>query len=381
MAGDPVRKKIRVVMVILEYAPIIGGAQRQLALLAPYLDALDVEVSVLTRRYPGLAPFEVIDGVPVRRLPTPGPKPIASLLYSAASLRHLVRMKPDLVHAFSLFSPLTTAVAYKALSGTPVAVKVLRGGKLGDVFRLQHKFLGDGRLGAFRRSVDAFISISQEISAELAAAKIDDAKVTYIPNGVDTDHFQPVTADLKRKIRSTLDLPAGPVVIFTGRLVPEKGVDLLLKAWDAVSHVHPEATLVIVGEGDLRDQLQTQAGAGVRFIGGVGDVRSYLEAADLFILPSSDEGLSNSLLEAMAAGLGVVATEVGGAPDLIRHQQNGWLIPPGEIDAIRDALQGLIDDPGIVHRMGLAARQTVMESYALPVVAQQLRGLYDKLLI
>jgi glycosyltransferase involved in cell wall biosynthesis len=83
----------------------------------------------------------------------------------------------------------------------------------------------------------------------------------------------------------------------------------------------------------------------------------------------------------MAAGLGVIATEVGGAPDLIKHQENGWLIPPGEVRAIHDAITNLLNAPVAVSKMGLAARQTVLESYALPVVAQKLRDLYDKLLI
>jgi glycosyltransferase involved in cell wall biosynthesis len=381
MTADPVRRKIRVAMVILEYAPIIGGAQRQLALLAPYLKALDVEVTVLTRRYPGLAPFEILDGVRVHRLPAPGPKALASLIYTAASLRQLGSLKPDLVHAFSLFSPLTTAVAYKRFSRTPVVVKILRGGRLGDMFRLQHKFLGVRRLADFRRSVDTFISISQEISDELEAAQIAESKISYIPNGVDTDHFQLVTPEVKRKIRKQLDLPPGPLVVFTGRLVPEKGVGLLLDAWSSVRRSYPEAVLVIVGEGDLRGQLQEGAEDGVYFTGGVEDVRPYLQSADLFILPSSDEGLSNAMLEGMAAGLGVIATEVGGAPDLIKHQENGWLIPPGEVGAISDSITSLLDAPGAVRKMGLAARQTVLESYALPVVAQKLRELYDSHLI
>jgi glycosyltransferase involved in cell wall biosynthesis len=375
------RKKIRVAMVILEYTPIIGGAQRQLALLAPYLKALDIEIFVLTRRCPGLAGFENIDGVPVFRLSAPGPKVVASLLYSAASLRHLVRIKPDLVHAFSLFSPLTTAVGYKLLSGTPVAVKILRGGELGDLYRLRKKFLGLQRLKIFRHAVNAFISISQEINTELMNSDIDAGKRIYIPNGVDIEHFSPVTTDAKHKIRAALALPDGPLVVYTGRLAPEKQINLLLAAWSSVHRENPEATLIIVGTGDYDGQLRRQAGEGVLFTGGVEDVSQYLQSADLFILPSSNEGLSNSLLEALASGLTVIATEVGGAPDVVTHQKNGWLIPSGDVQAIREAFTCLLADPELCRRLALSARQTVVERFALPLVAQQLRGLYDEILI
>jgi glycosyltransferase involved in cell wall biosynthesis len=373
-------KKIRAAMVILEYAPVLGGAQRQLALLAPHLQALDVEIFVLTRQFSGLAPFETVDGVPVWRLQAPGPKALASLVYSAASLRQLARIKPDLVHAYSLFSPLTTAVVYKALTGTPVAVKILRGGQLGDLYRLDHKPLGRQRLGFFRRSVDAFISISQEISAELVQAQVEERRRPYIPNGVDTDHFSPVDSKARQEIRTSLGLTEGPLVVYTGRLVPEKQVDLLLQAWPSVLQRHPAATLLIVGSGASLEPLRRQAPAQVLFSGGVADVLPYLHSADLFILPSSHEGLSNALLEAMSAGLAVVATRVGGAPDLVEHGVSGWLIPSGDVSAIRDSLTTLLDNPGTRDAMGVAARQVVVERYSLPVVAGKLRGLYEALL-
>jgi glycosyltransferase involved in cell wall biosynthesis len=375
------RKKIKVAMVILEYAPIIGGAQRQLALLAPHLKALDVEVFVLTRHSPGLAAFEMVDGVPVHRLQAPGPKVTASLLYTASSLRQLFRLKPDLVHAYSLFSPLTTAAAYKILTGTPLVVKILRGGRLGDVYRLQHKMFGEQRMRIFRQSVDAFISISQEISAELGALDVPEARRPYIPNGVDTDHFCPVDKEDKIKIRTALGLPAGPLVVYTGRLVPEKKVDLLLEAWSIVHREHPDATLVIVGEGAEAVPLQQKASTGVIFTGGVEDVRPYLQAGDIFVLPSLNEGLSNALLEAMSAGLGVVATAVGGAPDVIQHGENGWLIPPGDPQVIQDAIKSLIEQPELCQSLAFSARQVMVERYSLPVVAQQLRSLYDRVLI
>jgi len=155
-------------------------------------------------------------------------------------------------------------------------------------------------------------------------------------------------------------------------------VDLLLRAWSSVHEQHPQSTLVIVGEGEQAETLSDQAGKGVIFSGGVDDVRPYLQSADMFVLPSSTEGLSNSLLEAMAVGLPVIATAVGGAPDLIDDKINGWLVPPYDIEAIQVALTGLIEAPDFRNRLGTAARETVLECYSLPVVAQQLRSLYEE---
>ena len=335
---------------------------------------------VLTRRYPGLAAFEQIEDVPVYRIPTLGPKAIASLIYTSASMRQLARIKPDIIHAYSLFSPLTTAVAYKGLSGVPVVTKILRGGQLGDVIRLKKKFLGDLRINIFRRNVDAFITISQEINAELEGLNIDVCKRPYIPNGVDTEHFSPVPLHTKQNIKTMLGLPDGPLVVYTGRLVAEKRVDLLLQAWSNVDDTAKRGTLIIVGTGNQEAWLHSQARERVIFTGGVENVLPYLQCADLFVLPSSTEGLSNSLLEAMSTGLPVIATAVGGAPDVIDHKVNGWLIPPNDIQAIQNAITNLLSDPDLRYQLAQSARQTIIERFALSVVARQLRKLYDEVL-
>ena len=157
-------RPIRVSMIIQGYHPRIGGAERQLAALAPLLQARDIDVNVLTRRYPGLKPFEIINNVPVYRLPIPGPTPIGSLIFMLAALRLLWQLRPHLIHAHELLSPTMTAVNAKRLLGIPVAAKVLRGGVLGDVMKLKRNALSARRLNSYRSQVDRFIVISQVIS-------------------------------------------------------------------------------------------------------------------------------------------------------------------------------------------------------------------------
>jgi glycosyltransferase involved in cell wall biosynthesis len=372
---------IRVAMLIQDYLPILGGAQRQLALVAPLLIQSGVDVHILTRHYPDLPSYERMNGVPVYRLPSVGPKPVASLVYTLAALKKLRKLKPDLIHAYNLFSPLTTALLSKRLTGTPVVVKVLRGGILGDMDRLQKRAAGRWRLELVQRNVDAFITISSEIDAELAALGIEDRRRPFIPNGVDTARFIPLDAERKMALRYQLALPQGQLVVFIGRLVREKRIrELVAAIWPAVHKELPQANLMILGSGPEKEALIQAQTPGVHLVGELEDVVPYLQAADLFILPSATEGLSNAMLEAMSVGLPVLATRVGGAGDAISHQQNGWLVPPDQPELIQDALLELLPQPEKMVRLGRAARQTIIDQYALDKISQQLQRLYEAVL-
>ncbi|MGB4868713.1 MAG: glycosyltransferase family 4 protein, partial [Candidatus Promineifilaceae bacterium] len=227
-------KRLRVDMIILEYHPIVGGAQRQLAMVAPLLQARGVDVRILTRRYDDLPPFEVIEGIPVHRLPAPGPKLVAASAFALAAYGAIRRSPPDVIHAYSLFSPLSTAVWAKKRLGIPVVAKVLRGGLLGDIARMRQKPFGTRRLASYRRQVDGFITISQEIDAELAGIGVPADRRFFIPNGVDLARFRPLEAAAKAAKRRELGLPDGLLALFTGRLAAEKRVDQLVALWPSV---------------------------------------------------------------------------------------------------------------------------------------------------
>jgi glycosyltransferase involved in cell wall biosynthesis len=335
---------------------------------------------VITRQYAGLQRFEIIDGIPVFRIPIPGPKPAASLAFTAGSLFQILRTKPDLLHAHELLSPATTGVLAKRLFGIPLVAKVLRGGVLGDIRKLKTRRSGPGRLTAIIEHVDAFAVISNEIEDELRAAGASDGQLQRIPNGVDLERYTPADPSQKKYAREALGLGSGPMAVFTGRLSPEKRVDLLVNSWLEIRKSHPEAQLVLVGTGPEESFLKGIAGAGVHFPGRVADVTPYLRAADLFVLPSETEGLSNALLEGMASGLACVASAVGGAVELIQDRNTGWLIQPGSPEPIIEAVATLFADPELRRRLGSAARAVVAQRYDLSVVAQQLRALYDQLL-
>ncbi len=371
--------EIRVAMLIQRYLPHVGGAERQLASLCPLLAAQGVTVQVVTRMHVPLPPNEIIDGVPVCRIRTPGPKVISSFLFSLRSQAVLRRFRPDVLHAHELLSPSTTALLAKTFLGKPVLAKPLRGGTLGDIAKLKSRRSGALRIRSLRRSVDAFVAISDEIDAELRELGIPDRSIHRIPNGVDTDRFQPVTPDRKTGLRRELNLDGDPLVVFSGRLAPEKGVDILLAAWADLLREIPRAGLVVLGDGPEHDSLTRLAGERVRFVGPVDDVAPYLQAADIFVLPSLTEGLSNSLLEAMASGLAVVATSVGGARDIIIQEQNGFIAEPGKAQNLLHAILVLCRDTELKQRLGVEARRTIVDGYALPTVAARLTELYGEI--
>lgn len=239
--------RLRVDMIILEYHPIVGGAQRQLAMVAPLLQARGVDVRILTRRYDGLLPYEVIDGIPVHRLPAPGPKLMAASVFALAAYAAIRRSPPDVIHAYSLFSPLSTAVWAKKRLGIPVVAKVLRGGLLGDIARMRQKPFGTRRLASYRRQVDGFITISQEIDAELAGIGVPADRRFFIPNGVDLARFRPLEATARAAKRRELGLPDGPLALFTGRLAAEKRVDQLVGLWPSVRQQFPTGRAAALG--------------------------------------------------------------------------------------------------------------------------------------
>lgn len=374
--GNP----IRVTMLINGYHPLVGGAERIVGAIAPLLQKQAVEVHILTRRYPGLAPFERVDGVAVHRLPIPGPKATASLSFTLTALPKLRKLRPDIIHAHDMFSSATTAAAAKYLFGTPFIVNPHRSDKLGDVYRLRHKTLGSSRIAIFRQKADAFVSISHEIKAELMGIGIPEERCFLIPNGIDVDRFTPLPPEEKQILRGELGLPDLPTVIFTGRLAPEKRVNHLITIWPAVRAVYPEARLLILGTGPEEVSLKQMAGEGIQFAGLVENVAPYLQAADLFVLPSIAEGFSVAILEALSVGLPAVVTKVGGAEDIIDHNINGWLIPPDDVPALQEAIITLLGDANYRLRLGQQGCERIVANYSLPVISQHLTTLYNRIL-
>ena len=368
-------KKIRVGMIIQSYYPRLGGAERQIMSLAPLLKNLGAEITVYTRQYPGMAQEENIEGVPVKRAKIRGPKIAAALMFMFGSLVKIARDNPDVLHAHELLSPATTAIMAKFFLGKPVIVKLLRGGFLGDIYKVRNGPFSSFRIWLFKKYIDTVISISDEITRELIGIGYPEEKIINIPNGVDTEKFSGLLGSDKKVLATKLGLPDGKLILYSGRLVKEKNVASLLDIWKNIIKEHKDAYLIILGDGPEKQSLEKFAGENIRFIGQVDNVHQYLRVGDLFVLPSLTEGFSNSLLEAMACELPVIATRVGGAPEIINHNHNGILISPGSNQELQSAVLSFLDKP--VGNLGQQARRTILAKYSLEEIAHRIFSLYS----
>lgn len=372
---------MHIVMISHGYKPRIGGAERQLATIAPLLKTQGLDITILTRKLNGTASYEEIDGIPVYRLPSPGNKPLASLAFTISALKLIRRLKPDIVHAHELISPATTGLMAHFLNQVPLVFTLHLSGPDGDIHRMQRKFLGSFRLDLFRKNATVFVVISKEIDEELASLGVLPAQRVFIPNGVDTNQFSDTSQSIKNSQRARLGIESDVLLaVYIGRLVHVKRVDLLLSAWPFVRKRFPKAELMIIGSGPLEEYFKKQNISGIHFLGSQPDVSPFLRAADLFILPSDAEGLPVALLEAMSSKIACIATSVGGVPDVVEHKKNGWLIPPNDLQSLQSAIVNLFEDGDLRSRMGFNGRQQIIENYSADQMASKLKNLYQQII-
>jgi len=222
------------------------------------------------------------------------------------------------------------------------------------------------------RSVREITCVSRDIERWLLESVRVRAPVTQIYSGVDTDLFRPGTDGAG--IRAELGIPEGAPVIGTlSRLDAIKDHPTLFDAFARVRALHPGAHLLVVGDGPERGKLEGLRGPGVHLLGNRLDAPRILRAIDLFALPSRNEGISNTILEAMATGLPVIASRVGGNPELVEDGETGRLVPAGDADALAGALLGYLDgkEPGRAHGRAGRARAIARFSVASMVLGYE----------
>jgi teichuronic acid biosynthesis glycosyltransferase TuaC len=277
--------------------------------------------------------------VPKLAMATWGPLYAASIAPALAPYRN----KIDLVLGTWAYPDGFAAVIAARLLGVPCVVKLH-----GSDINLIAKEPGPRRMTSWALPRAArVVAVSRALADEVVAMGVDRDRVSIVMNGVDGDLFKPGD---RAAARRELALPDGPLAVYVGNLKPEKGVLDLGKAWPSVLRHLPNATLIVVGDGPLKGELEAMTkplGERVRLIARqpLEKVPSYLAAADILVLPSHSEGTPNVVLEALASGRRVVATAVGGVPDLITSPKLGSLVPPHDPDALADALMLALREP------------------------------------
>jgi len=212
--------------------------------------------------------------------------------------------------------------------------------------------------------INCIVAISESIRWQLEACGIPSSKIRTIYEGIDLSLYPKRTAGKARR-------PEEPVVIGTvAHLSREKGLDHLIEAASLIPGVQKRLRFVIVGTGDclpgLKELAQKKGLAEViQFAGFHSNTYQYMKSFDIFALPSLSEGLSSAILEAMATSLPIVATEVGGIPELVKDGENGLLVAPADPSALARAIQRLADNPEESRRMGLRGRERMEEQFTL----------------
>ena len=375
---------LRLVLITRRFWPLVGGAEMGIANLAVALQAAGHQVTILTAAWNPDWPMEIQHrGVPVKRIQQSSRRFFGTWRYMRGVGRWLRqhRGEYDLVYVSMLKHDAYAAVGLGRKLNFPVVLRAEGGGVTGDAAWQQvARFRGWIR-GRCQRA-DAIVAPSPAIQQELAGAGYEVDRLHFIPNGVAavperTPQRRMTAREALGTAHAVLSLGNDTkLAVFTGRLSEEKGLTCLVDAWARVLKDRSNTRLWLVGEGPLRDKLGEQIerlhirGRCV-LVGTFDSVEELLSAADVFVLPSREEGMSVALLEAMACGLPIVATDIPGNRALITSGEHGLLVRPDDPPALACAINSLLDTPSRAAQYGEAARHRAQRHFALSTMVER----------
>ena len=346
---------------------IVGGMERHVQMLAEGLLRQGFAVSAL-------CPFEShftsalrASGCEVHIAMMEEAMPWASLL-AATEIIH--RRRIDLVHTHMF-----NATFLGSLAGSLVGVPVVTTAHGMQILPQE--------LALVRLTNSHLITVCTAARMMALSLGLPEEQVSLIPNGVDVRRFHPEVDG--RPFRRRLQVPDGtPLVGMVARLSREKGPDLFVQAASLVAAVRPDVHFALVGEGPLQRELMFQVdGLGLHerfhFVGLAADTRPIYPALDVACLPSRMEGQPLTVLEAMAAGRPVVATNVGGIPEVVEMGETGWLVAQGDMKALSEQILWLLDNPERAAQMGQAGRQRALEHFDVDRQTQAVGRLFQRL--
>lgn len=353
-----------------------GGLERVVVDLARAGRESGHEVAVACLDRPGtLAPQAEAAGV---RIFSAGRSPGERLALLGRLGRIVRAFRPDVVHTHQI-----GALLYLGAVARRGGARSVIHTEHGKHYASRPRLRVTGRLaGCFAAR---FVCVSRDIAGEVLYCRIvPRRKIRVTPNGIDTSRFLP--GQRNDKLLAGMGIPPGsPVVGTLGRLAEIKRQDDLLRAFAAVRKEIPDAHLLVVGDGPLRPYLGDLActlgvADAVRFTGYREKPQEYLRAMDVFALTSRSEGMPLSVLESFASGVPVVASAVGGLPEMIDPGRTGLLFPPGNVTALAAALTGLLVDKAARERLAREARRVVVERHGLERMAADYGCHYRELL-
>jgi len=370
-------------MVSAGFHPYMGGAEKQALELSVALRSRGVKVQVLTRRLPGLPRCEKIRGVPVERLWCAGGGFLNALTFMGSLSCWLWARASgySAVHVHLAGSPALPAALAGRLLGKRVIIKLGGGRGIGELASSAQTLGGRLKLRLLSWLRPQFAVVTTDLAQECAQF-LGPVPVQVQPNGVDTARYRPLPASEKQALRRKFGWPEGLGFLYVGRFAPEKQLVKFLSAWSQAAADHP-GFAAFVGDGPEGEALRTFAResplAGRIFVmPPMEKIEEACAAADVFVLPSVSEGLSNALLEAMASGLAVLGSRVGGTAEAVEEGKTGLLFAPQDSAELADKLKSFLAEPGLAGRMGAAAREKAVRDYSLERVAESYEKLYAR---
>jgi len=367
---------LRIALITRSFWPRTGGAETFMGNMALGLRERGALPQIVTAQWsPSWPSVQDWHGVRITRIAQPRARWWGTYRYLRGLAKWLVKHRPELDLVYVSMLKHDALVAQRVCGGStiPVVLRAEGGGAGGDA-RWQTRHWMGGWIRRSCQTADAIVAPSRQITSELLASGYRPAQIHAIANGVPihTPRRAEGRASARRILASASDQWLGITecrwVVYVGRLAVEKGLLDLVAAWSRVAIRAPEARLVLVGEGPARAQLVEEIGQrglseSILMPGVFLETRDLLAAADLFVLPSYDEGLSLALLEALEAEVPVVATDIPGNREVLLPAGARWLVPIAAPDKLANAMFDLLADPDTARDWGKTGRQIAETTY------------------
>jgi glycosyltransferase involved in cell wall biosynthesis len=373
------------------YFPVLGGTEIEARRICGELVGRGHRVTVVCAGGHPMPPVrDWVDpqGVPVRIYARRRDGLFKNVAYALSVGWMLIRERENCEFVYFLMPGLHLAVGLLVAQALkkPIIAKISGSG---EFLRMSKSWIGRKELYWLNRWAKKVLILNEGMRQEAIDHGVSPQKLLLMPNPVDTDVFSPALPEERFGLCERFAVPAtAPIVIYCGRLAPEKSLSVLLNSYRIVLQKIPDAMLILVGDGPERPALLTQAkqlgftDRNIRFTGRVdpADVSKWLKIATIFALVSPAEGFPCALEEAMSTGLASVASDIPGNRQLVQDELQSILVPVANIQRTADAMLRLIQDAPLRHRMSLAAREHIVANYSTQNVVDAYEAVFQLVL-
>lgn len=384
--------KRSVCLIVTDFDSVNGGVQNISRNLLNEFNRRGVKTFVCCRNYHNRPRKESINETIVYRSPTfqVFSAVLNSLSFLTNSLWLLWRNRKEfeVIHCQQIFAPAMIGALAKIFLRKPFIVGVHSTGSWGEINQLKTSPLRFLRLGLLKKA-DFIAVLNQDMQDELENIGVENQRIRFIPNGTRIPDEAAFSLDVRKNYRAKLKLPYKKIAVFTGRLSAEKGLDVLIKAWRKIYAENPQAHLLIIGKGGGVPDVEAETKQmcrelnleeTVHFLGFQPNPFDYLLASDVFVLPTQTEGMSVSIIEAMAAGTAIVTTNIPPNLFLCENNENALLVNSDDDTAFAGCVGKIFESPELSEQLGRSAREKAIKDLSIEVMGDRYLALYSEII-